>query len=191
MPPARTTKCRSSRRRFTSGLSFVSAPGGFGIWSQRTTDTYPLCAGRVTSNLTVGLRVVVLSSSLSLPTRCSASLHHSAIIWPPLQHERFSRSDKSGVDSWTTLQKERSFQMSQAPLAIRLRAQSEWLDLFGEYRNLVIHNAPLAVADATALVTYTTLGTHLGPLPTVVLPLPADPKSLRTILSCGESSNVI
>jgi hypothetical protein len=86
----------------------------------------------------------------------------------------------SGYDNWPRLELDNAFKNSSHPLAVSLRRESQWLELFNEYRNLFVHNAPMGTAQGVAMVEHSTL--DIPPdrqLPTVSLALPSDPAALR------------
>ena len=84
------------------------------------------------------------------------------------------------IDSWPKLIDDRAFKASTHPLAETLRKQGQWLDLFGEYRNLFVHNAPMGTAQGVAMVEHAILQLAGGKeIPSVSLTLPGDPAALR------------
>jgi hypothetical protein len=84
------------------------------------------------------------------------------------------------IDSWPRLIEDKTFKSSAHPLADYLRKQGHWLDLFGEYRNLFVHNAPMGAAQGVAMVEHSVLQLAGGKeAPSVSLALPNDPAALR------------
>ena len=87
------------------------------------------------------------------------------------------------IDDWTRLINSGAFKKSAHPLAASLRNQGQWLDLFTEYRNLFVHNAPMGAAEGAAFVRHAIVSIPPGlPLPSVALALPSDPAAIRARL---------
>jgi hypothetical protein len=81
-------------------------------------------------------------------------------------------------DSWASLVRENKFQNSAHPIVTQIKA-STWANTFGEYRNLIVHNAPLSQAHGRVMVSHETMEGQMGSFPAVALRLPANPSEIR------------
>jgi len=97
----------------------------------------------------------------------------------------------ANVDSMVKLVDHRDFKSSVHPVADAIRAAGNWLSLFADYRNLIVHNAPLAAVNGRIAILQFEQPTRNGvPLAGVSLLLPPNPGQLRAALrsNSGPSS---
>jgi hypothetical protein len=92
-----------------------------------------------------------------------------------------------GVDSWPRLTETKAFMAGNHPIITALASNAPALDLFAEYRNLIVHNAPLAETSGRVIPAQRVQDCALGQLPVVTLALPGDPKALRERLRAGRA----
>lgn len=96
---------------------------------------------------------------------------------------------RPNIDSWSRLLEDKAFLRSNHAIVPTLQQEASWLERFGQYRNLVVHNAPLGETHGAIMVTQVRMETPLGDVPTVSLRLPSDPEALVKRLRSGAALN--